>query len=132
MTLNTLDDRNAQLDEKLEHNPIDQQIQALFRADRRRRIQLIFLAALSFGLVFVTIRTSQIAGQAESNEAALAARCDITNQARAKNERLWDFIIDQSKNVPRDAEKQKTFDEFVALKNETFAPTDCTQPVKSK
>ncbi len=132
MTMNTLDDRNAQLDEKLEHNPIDEQIAVLFKADRRRRIQVALLAVLTFGMVFITVRTSQIASQAESNEAAIIARCESTNDSRKKATKLWDFIIDQSKDVPRDAKKQKVFDDFVALKEETYKPTDCSKALEQR
>lgn len=126
----SLDERNAQLEHKLEENPIDRQIAVLVKADKRRKLQIIVLAMLTIGLVFVSVRTSQIASQAESNRAALMARCNSTNEARAKNKQLWDYLIEQGKDQPRTPEAQKFFDKFVALKDQTFAPTDCSQAVK--
>lgn len=122
----SLDDRNAELEQKLENNPVDEQIAALVRADRQRKWQVIVLALIIAALVYGWYQNHQLAVQAESNTAAIMARCEATNEARAKNARLWDYLIDQSKNQPRDAERQKFFDDFVALKTDTFAPTDCT------
>lgn len=123
----SLDKRNEELEKRLEHNPVDEQIAALVRADKRRKFQITALALLTVGLIFLSVRTTQIAGQAESNRAAIVARCVATNEARAKNEKLWDYLIDQGKNQPRTKEQQMFFDNFVKLKDDTFAPTDCSK-----
>lgn len=123
----SLDDRNAELEEKLVKNPIDEQVATLVRADKRRKFQIAALAVLTIGLILLSIRTTQIAGQAESNRAAIVARCVATNEARAKNEKLWDYLIEQGKNQPRTPEQQMFFDNFVKLKTDTFAPTDCSK-----
>lgn len=130
----SLDDRNAELDHKLEQNPIDEQIAALFKADRRRKSQIVLLTVsimldvfLTFAFGYVSIRTAQLARQAESNEAAIVARCETTNESRARNEKLWDYLVDQSKNQQRTPEQQKFFDNFTILKDQTFAPSDCSK-----
>lgn len=125
----SLDTRNAVLDEKLEHNPIDDQIQALVRADRQRKWQLLFLALIIVALAYGWRQNHRLALQAESNTNAIMARCESTNEARVKNARLWNYLIEQSQNVPRTPEQQKFRDDFIALKNDTFAPTDCSKIV---
>ncbi len=128
----SLDDRNQELEKALETNPIDIQIAALVRADNRRKGQIIVLAIsivldilLTIGFGYLAIQSSTTASRAESNETALNARCVSTNEARAKNAKLWDYLVDQSQNQPRTLEQQKFRDDFITLKNETFAPTVC-------
>lgn len=132
----SLDDRNKELEEKLQANPIDSQIATLVMADRRRKDQIRLLAfsilldvLLTFGFGYMTLRTNHLASLAESNKSALIARCESTNDARAKNEKLWDYLINQGKDQPRTPEQQKFFNDFVTLKTETFAPTDCSKIV---
>lgn len=123
----SLDDRNAALNEALEENPVDEQVAALVKGYNLLKLAFIFLACLTIitGLAAaVSYNSSQ---KAERAKDAVVSRCEETNKARAKNAKLWDYLIDQSKNQPRDAEKQKFFDDFVTLKNETFAPTGCSQ-----
>jgi len=130
----SLDTRNEELDKALESNPIDEQILALARSDKSRKRQIRWLAVslmldvlLTIGFGFNAIRANNAANKAETIESAIVARCEATNEARAKNEKLWDYLVEQSEKQPRTPEQQKFRDEFITLKNETFAPSDCNK-----
>ncbi len=130
----SLDVRNAELEKKLEKNPIDEQIATIAKDVHRGKRNQVILALsilldllLTVGFGYLAIQSSATASRAESNETALIARCEETNKARVKNAALWNYLIDQSEPAPRTPEQQKFRDDFITLKNETFAPTDCSK-----
>lgn len=132
----SLDTRNEELDRKLEQNPIDEQIAALARSDKSRRRQIRWLAVslaldvlLTIGFGYTTLRANNAASKAETIENAIVARCESTNDARAKNEKLWDHILDLTKDTPRTPQQEVDRKEFIQVKEETFAPSDCTMAV---
>lgn len=135
----SLDDRNAVLEEKLENNPIDETIDILVRQAKRNKNNIRWLALsivldilLTIVITFITIRTQQLQKQSETNKNAIVARCENTNEARARSARLWDYLIDQSKDQPRTPDQEKFRNDFIKLKNETFAPSDCKHPSKQQ
>lgn len=120
-----LDDRNKELEAKLEHNPVDEQIAILVRADRRRKWQLIALTILAIGLVIISARTFQLARLAQSNRQAVIASCEVSNEARANNRQLWDHLFSLSPQEPQTPEQMKRIDDFKQFVKMTFAPRDC-------
>lgn len=134
----SLDDRNAELNEKLEQNPIDSQIAALIKADARRKsqVRLLFicfglLIALSVVLGYVSWKTNQIARVAQSNRAAVIANCEVANQSRDDQRQLWSYVISLTPERPRTDEQQERTDDFEAYVNKTFAHRDCMAEIKS-
>lgn len=130
----SLDDRNAKLEEKLEHNPIDEQIAALIKADARRKRQifliilsLVFDLILSLFLAFGWHTNHNLAIRAETNRDAIIRGCEISNDSRAKNKQLWAYILQlpSSDGQPRTPEQQKRVDDFKMFVDDTFAPRNC-------
>lgn len=133
----SLDSRNADLDEKLEGNPIDEQIAALVRADNQRKNQVRLLAAsvaldiiLSIVLGFVTWKTNELAREAQSNRQAVIANCEIANEARTKQRQLWSYVISLTPERPRTEAQQDRVVQFEKFVNETFAPRDCMAEIQ--
>lgn len=129
-----LDERNKALDEKLEGGSLNQAVETLVRdakkVRRNQRILALSIALdvfLTFALAGMSLVTHSIATKAETTQATLLKTCQVTNESRANNAVLWDYLIDQSKNQPRTPDQQKFFDDFVELKKKTFAPRDCSQ-----
>lgn len=131
----SLDDRNAVLEQKLEHNPIDESIASLVAADQRRRRHVRILAIslaldvlLTIGFGYITARTHSLAAQAESNHQSLVRNCETGNEARTKNKQLWTYILslppsnDGQASTP---EQQRRVDDFKKFLDETFALRDC-------
>jgi len=132
----SLDDRNAELDKKLEENPIDEIVGSLVRADRRRKGQVRWLAlslaldvllTLAFG--WVTIQTHRISTKAESNQNAIARSCETSNEARKNNLVLWDYILEIPPVQPLTAEQLQQRDQFKVFVQKTFAQRDCQAEV---
>lgn len=131
----SLDERNAHLEEVLEHNPIDEQIAALTRADKQRKRQ-IFLIALSlmFDLILSLLlawgwhTNHNLAIRAESNRDAIRRNCETSNESRAKNKQLWTYILSlpPSNNGEQSTpDQQKRVDDFKVFLNDTFAQRNC-------
>lgn len=128
----SLDDRNAELEHKLEENPIDNQIAVLVRADRRRKWQVLALTVIIAVLTVVAFKTFQLARLAQSNREAVVASCETSNEARKNNTILWDFILKQPSEKPLTAEQQRVRNDFIDLKNKTFAPRDCQAEIDNQ
>jgi len=134
--MSTLDDRDAELEKKLKKNPIDQNIAVLEKAARKQKrtnwalaISIIFDIALTFFAIHNNSETNKIAVQAETNHAALIARCENTNEARAKNRLIWGYILDQQPADPISEAQKLRIEQFRTLVNDTFKPDDCSKAV---
>lgn len=134
----SLDERNAELEKKLEVNPIDEQIATLTAADSRRRGQVRLLAIslvldllLTIGFGFVTVRTNRLANQAENNRDSILRNCITANESRANNKKLWDYLFVQTASNPRTPQQAEAIAEFRDFVNETFAPRDCHSEISN-
>ncbi len=125
----SLDDRNAALEEKLEHNPIDEQITALVKAGNRLKLVVIGLAVLTVFVAVIAIQARQAATKAENAQTAVIARCEATNEARVKNRDIWNYVLEVSNRPNLTPEQQTERNKFVMKLDDTFKPTDC-QAVK--
>lgn len=135
----SLDERNAELDQALEHNPIDEQIASLTRADLSRKRQVRWLAIslildvlLTIGFGYTTIRANNAASKAESSTHAIIRNCETSNEARANNKKLWDYIINLPPTQPPTSEQQKRIADFKKFIDMTFAPRDCSKAVDNQ
>lgn len=133
----SLDTRNAELEEKLEVNPIDEQIAALARSDASRKRQVRWLAVslaldvlLTIGFGYATLRANNAASKAETTQHSIVRNCETTNESRAKNREIWDYIVQISERPNLTPEQQKTRDDFIMKLNDTFAPRDCSKVVQ--
>lgn len=131
--MDSLDSRNAQLDQKIEATDLPKAVQTLVKDAARRKHQLIMLAItigvdvlLTIGFGYVTIRTHNLASQADSNRDAIVRSCETTNEGRANNKKLWVYILGLSPSQQRTPEQTRSLDKFRAFVDETFAPKDCS------
>lgn len=133
----SLDDRNAELERKLKENPIDTQIEALIKADSRRKIQVRLLAAslildlfLTIAFGFITVQTRELAQRADDNKTALLRNCETANDSRRNNRLLWDYLLAIPPAQVQTPEQQQTRAEFKKFVEKTFAPRDCASEIK--
>lgn len=133
----SLDERNAELDEKLKENPIDEAIAVLFKQAKRNKNNIRLLALsftlslfITFGLGYLGFTTFKLVKQADTNTNALVRNCNTTNEARANNKQLWDYLLSAEPIEPRTPQEQAQIDDFEQLVNRTFAPRDCTKVIQ--
>lgn len=133
----SLDQRNAELEKKLEANPIDEQIAVLVMQAKRNKNNIRLLAISLFVQLFLTCAlgylgfiTFRIAREAESNRNAIVSRCEATNEGRARNKELWDYLLGVPPTEPRTPQEQAALDGFAQKVDQTFAPSDCSKIVK--
>jgi len=128
----SLDTRNAALNKELEENPIDLQVEALARADKKQSRQVVLLAVtvafdvlLTFGFGYITVRTHQLANQSETTKAALIRNCETANDSRKNQRELWAYVISLTLSEPRTQEQTNRVDSFQDFVDKTFAARDC-------
>lgn len=135
----SLDDRNAELEKKLEISPVEKNIEVLVRDAAKRKRQVRLLAAslvfdllLTVGLATISLKTNETAHLAQSNRDAVLANCETSNDSRKNNRALWDFAFALTPTQPP-TEEQKAqtalFKEFVA---KTFAERDCQAEINKQ
>lgn len=121
----SLDQRNEVLNEKLEDNPVDEQIKALIRADRFRKLQVFLLFVIVIALAYGLWQIYKLTKKAETNRNAIVARCELGNEHNNRNHSLWHYIIDLTPAENRTAEQRKQVKEFHDFVHVTFAESDC-------
>lgn len=133
----SLDDRNAELEEKLEHNPIDEQIAALARSDKSRKRQVRWLAIslaldvlLTIGFGYTTLQANEAAKKAETNEVAIVRNCETANQSRKDQRELWGYVISLTPIEPRTEAQTNRVNQFSDFVDKTFAQRDCQGELK--
>lgn len=131
--MDSLDQRNAHLDKRIEKTDLPKAVDTLFKAAKKQKrftrllaITVIFDVLLTAAFGFITWRTHQIAQQSESNRSALMRSCNITNEGRANNKKLWDYILKLPPSQERTPDQEKRLDEFRAFVDKTFAQRDCS------
>jgi hypothetical protein len=132
----SLDSRNEALDKELERNPVDIQVEALAEADKRQRRQVLVLAftvafdvLLTFAFGYITLRTHQLASEAETNRTALVRNCETANESRKNQRELWAYVISLTPSQPRTDEQTARVESFQKFVDKTFAPRDCNSEV---
>lgn len=128
----SLDERNGELEEKLKHNPIDEQIAALVRADRLRKWQIFALALMAALLAYGWYQNRSLAIQAESNKDAIIRNCETSNESRKNQRDLWAYVISLTPEQPRTETQQNRTDEFQKFVDKTFAQRDCMAEIKKQ
>ena len=130
----SLEQRNKALDERLEKNPISESIAVLEKAAKKQQrtnkllaLSIVFDIILSFGLTYGWHQNHQLASRAESNKSALIRSCETSNEARAKNREIWNYVLEISNRPNQTPEQQKTRDDFIMKLDDTFAPRNCNE-----
>lgn len=129
-----LDERNAVLNQKIDDTDLPNAVATLIKDAHRRKRQLTVLTisiildlALTIGLGFVSIRTHNLAATAENNKQAILRNCQTSNEARANNKQLWDYLLNlPTPNAPT-LQQQQVRIQFGAYVDKTFAPRNCSK-----
>lgn len=128
----SLDERNEELNRKIDHTDLSSAVDTLIKDAKKRKRQVILLSLsigldllLTVGLGFLSIQTHNVASQSENNKVALVRSCETTNDARASNKALWDYLLALPSNEPATSAQQSEIDSFKAFIDKTFAPRDC-------
>lgn len=129
-----LEQRNNQLEEKLKDSDLTKAVEILIKDAKKRRRQVTILTIsvildiiLTAGISYLSIRTHDLASKAESNHEAVVRSCYNSNEARANNSTLWDYLLAAQPKKPLSQEEMKFRDDFVKLKEETFKPRPCNE-----
>lgn len=132
----SLDDRNKALNDELERNPVDVQVEALAKADKRQQKQVAILAftvafdvLLTIGFGFITWRTHELSSLADTNQEAIVRNCETANESRKNQRELWAYVIQLTPIQPRTEEQSNRAADLQTFVNETFAPRDCSKEI---
>lgn len=90
-------------------------------------ISLILDVALTFALVTVSIRTTHANDKATQAHNQQIATCQSSNEARAVNRQLWDYVLSLPAARPRTAEQEKRIADFKGYVHRVFADRDCSK-----
>ncbi len=131
-----LEQRNAELDKKIESTDLPNAVDTLLKdaKSRRRQIKLLALTVafdvlLTIGFGYITLKTHDIATKADSNSAAIVRSCESTNESRANNKKLWDYILALPPRTERTPAQTEQLADFQAFVDKTFAPRNCSTVV---
>jgi hypothetical protein len=133
-----LDERNEELDRKINETKLPDAVKILIADAKKRRYQMIALTAsllldflITIILGFVAAQTHSTASKAESNQQALVRACQTSNAARANNKQLWTYLLSlPPPSIPTTQQKQVR-DQFSDFIDKTFAPSDCSKIAKN-
>jgi hypothetical protein len=111
-----------------------QQLVTLARRASSNRRMIYALAAslaldvmLTVALLLVGIRATNAGNRADQVHAQQIGTCQSSNDARAAQVQLWDYILSLPSPRPRTNEQQRQLDQFRAYVNTVFAPRDCSR-----
>lgn len=138
----SLDQRNADLEKRLEHNPIDQSVAVLIKDAKRRSRQILVLGIsltidviLTVGFAFLSIQARDTAMDVQRSKDTIVNNCKVGNEFRATQAALWDHIlnlqsISNDLTPEQQVQRDKTLAEFRKYLDTTFAPRDCSKIIK--
>lgn len=84
-----------------------------------------FELALGIVLTVVAWETLQVANTAQEAARSQRSQCLATNEARAAQVRLWDYILDTPPSTPRTPEQSKQVAQFRDYVHRSFAQREC-------
>lgn len=127
-------EKAAEIDERA--NKIDtdvgKSIDALTKGYRNTRIFLIVQLVLIIGFGFVLYQSLSNKNDIARNRDIIKASCESTNDSRANNRLLWEYIqvrIDKiPATTPEEAKERTDFKNFV---KQTFEPRNCSKVVEN-
>lgn len=128
-----LDERNDELNKKISETDLPNAVATLITDAKKRKRQLIGLTVslvvdvlLTLGFGFLAVQTHATANKSESNQQALVSTCEATNEARANNKMLWNYLLDLPTPNAQTLQQKQVRDKFSAFVDKTFAPKDCS------
>lgn len=90
-------------------------------------VSLVFSVLLTVGLTVTAVRLNDTNDKADRNRERQISTCVSTNEARANNKRLWDYLLKLPPTTPRTDAQVEQLAAFKAFVDQTFAPRDCTK-----
>lgn len=135
----SLEQRNAELSKRVGKLGAAPTVASLAVSMRRVRIQNAILTAslaldlfLSIITLFLYIKLDHVVRTANANSDSIYNTCLSSNEARATELTLWNFVIDQPRDPaapPQTASEKAEIAQFKNLLNTTLAQRDCTKVV---
>lgn len=130
----SLEQRNAELDKKIAKTDLNEAVTTLVKDAKKRRRQLRWLALsivfdllLTVGLGYLSVQTHRAASKAEDNHTALIRNCETSNEARANNKQLWDYLLNlPTPNAPT-LQQKEVRNQFSVFVGKTFSPRNCSK-----
>lgn len=139
----SLDQRNNELNQKLEHNPIDQSVEVLVKDAKRRGRQILLLTislaidiVLTAALAWLTFATREIATDVQNSKDTIVNNCKVGNEFRKIEAELWDHILSfqqvQTGLTPEEqARRDANIEHFRGYFETIFAPRDCNNIIEN-
>lgn len=119
-------------DEKLKEAGIHSVVDALSRHLRRQgKIQKAVVLSLTIDVILsvaigiLALRAEQAATKANKAQDIAAVTCITSNQARATEKTLWDFVLNLPPNADQTPTEKKEVEQFKELLANTLAPRPC-------
>lgn len=135
----SLNSRNDELNERLDATDLPKAVYVLVKDAHKRKRQMKLLAIsialdliLTGGLAALSFKTHSLAKQAESNRTAIIRNCETSNDARSKNNELWQFAFNLPETTKPTPQQQDNIDKFKAKVDDTFMLRDCNKALEEK
>lgn len=88
---------------------------------------LVLGFALTIALIFTVVQLNDTTAKADRNRERQISTCLSTNEARANNRKLWDFLLKLPPNQEQTSQQRQQLEAFKSLVVQTFAPRDCSK-----
>jgi hypothetical protein len=88
---------------------------------------LFLIAVLTVAVAMVAVQADHASGKATQVRTQQISACVSSNEVRANNKRLWDYLFSLPPTKPRTTEQDTQIQNFRAFVNKTFAPRDCSK-----
>lgn len=83
--------------------------------------------ALTVGVVISLAQSSNASDKASQVRTQQIVTCQASNEARANNKKLWEYLLALPPTSPRTEKQVRQIADFRAFVDKTFAPRDCTR-----
>lgn len=82
---------------------------------------------VTVGLIFSYAKANQASDQAEAVRRQQRDTCLSSNESRALNVKLWEYVLSAQPSTPRSSAQAKQITDFRQFMRMTFAPRDCSK-----
>lgn len=113
---------------------LNAQVEAQESYGRRNRrmiwwlvVSLLFDVVLTAVIATVAVQANRASDQAAQVKSQQVSTCLASNEARANNKKLWDYVLAATPTKPRTEEQNEQVRDFRAFVDKTFAPRDCSK-----
>lgn len=95
-------------------------------------VSLALDVALSIVVAVVAVQANEASSLANQNQQAQRTTCEAGNQARAVSVQLWNYVLDATKDDPRNQspDRRALIAKFRTYLESAYAQRDCNSPTK--